>query len=221
MTLALILVLAGLASWVTYWRLERLGPRARWAALARGVAWAALGLLLMDLTWRTSGGATARPLVLIDQSLSMAAAGGRWTEARDSAFAWGEVQPFGDRAPTGDSLPQWGRSDLAPALNAAQASSRPILVVTDGELTDWAEIPPEALARMGVRLFPRAAVPDLALGRVQGPDRVTSGDTIRLEVEVRAYHGTPHATALEVRLEQRLLARRTEVVSELDKPRGG
>jgi hypothetical protein len=207
MLLALILVLAGFASWMTYWRLERLGSRARWAALARGLAWAAMGLLLADLSWRTTGGTIIRPLVLMDQSLSMTAAGGHWTEARDSALAWGEVQPFGDRGPTIDSLPQWGRSDLGPALTAAQATSRPIVVVTDGELTDRSDIPAEALARAGVRLFPRAQVPDLAIGRIQGPDRVTSGDTIQLEVEVRGYHGSQRKSALEVRSDERVLAR--------------
>ena len=33
-----------------------------------------------------------RPLVLLDASLSMGAAGGRWAEARDSAARWGEVR---------------------------------------------------------------------------------------------------------------------------------
>ena len=41
-------------------------------------------------------GATRRPLVLLDASLSLTAPGGRWLEARDSAARWGEVRRFGD-----------------------------------------------------------------------------------------------------------------------------
>ena len=208
MRVAIVLVLAGLLSWVTYWRLERLGARARVAALARAVAWAALGLLLLDVTCATPAGPGARPLVLLDGSLSMTAAGGRWAEARDSARRWGEVRLFGDTRPLQDSLPGFGRSDLAPALAAAAASERPVLVVSDGEITDPTGVTPDMLGRVGVRLFPRAPIPDLAITRLTGPDRVTAGDTIRLEAEVRAYGLKPDSARLEVRLDERVLVRR-------------
>jgi hypothetical protein len=207
MRLILVIVAAAALAWFTYWRLEQLGRRAWVAALCRGIAWAALGVLLLDLTCAVKPGTGSRPLVLLDGSLSMAAAGGRWPEALDSARGWGEVRLFGDARAAGDSLPILGRSELAPAIAAAAASDRRVIVVTDGELDDAADLAPEALARVAVRLFPRAAGPDLAIQRVRGPDRVTAGDTVRLEVEVRAFASQADSARLEVRLDQRLLAR--------------
>ncbi|HWA57012.1 MAG TPA: hypothetical protein VG692_07150 [Gemmatimonadales bacterium] len=208
MRVILVVAAAAAAAWFTYWRLEQLGRRGWIAALCRAIAWAALGVLLLDLTCAVKPGPGARPLVLLDGSLSMAAAGGRWQEARDSARAWGEVRLFGERRAGADSLPTLGRSDLGPAIAAAAASDRPVIVVTDGELDDAADLAPEALARVGVRLLPRVAGPDLAIQRVRGPDRVTAGDTIRLEAEVRAYASEADSARVEVRLDQKLLARR-------------
>ncbi len=177
----------GLAAF-TYLGLERLGRRA-WIPLAcRAVAWTALGLLLINLSCPISG-TPPRPLVLLDASLSMGAAGGRWAEASDSAVRWGEVRSFGDARARVDSTPTRGRSLLAPALLAASASDRPLIVVSDGEVEDAREIPPDLLARSSIRLFRRAGQADLALTRVTGPSRVSSGDSIHLEVEVQAVGG--------------------------------
>ena len=96
MRLLIVVVLAAAGAWFTYWRLERLGSRAWVAASARGIAWAALGLLILDLTCAAPSPQSKRPLVLLDGSLSMTAAGGHWREALDSARAWGEVRLFGD-----------------------------------------------------------------------------------------------------------------------------
>lgn len=208
MRILLVLLAATAAAWFTYWRLEQLGRRAWLAAVSRGVAWAALGVLLLDLTCAVKPGVGARPLVLLDGSLSMSAAGGRWGEALDSARAWGEVRLFGDAHPGNDSLPSMGRSELAPAIAAAAASDRRVIVVTDGELDDPADLSPEALARAGVRLFPREAAPDLAIQRLRGPDRVTAGDTVRLEVEIRAFGSGADSARVEARADQRVLARR-------------
>ena len=111
------------------------------------MAWGALGVLLLDLSCARTGAADRAPLVLLDGSLSMTAAGGRWAEARDSAHAWGEVRLFGDAIGPGDSLPVLGRSALAPTLRAAAASDRPVIVVSDGEVDDPADVTPELLAR--------------------------------------------------------------------------
>ena len=173
----------GLAAF-TYLGLERLGARAWIPLLCRAVAWAALGLLLINLSCPVSG-TPLRPLTLLDGSLSMSAAGGRWAEAKDSAARWGEVRHFGDARSSVDSTPIRGRSLLAPALLAASASERPVIVVTDGEVEDVREIPPDLLARSSMRLFSRPRQADLALTRVTGPSRVSSGDSIHLEVEVQ------------------------------------
>jgi hypothetical protein len=184
MTALVVLLAVGLAAF-TYFGLERLGRRG-WVPLAfRAVAWTALGLLLINLSCPVRG-ATFRPLVLLDASLSLGAAGGRWREARDSAASWGEVRDFGDERLISDTLPRRGRSLLAPALLAASGTDRAIMVVSDGEIEDVRDIPADILARSEVRLFPRQQRPDLAITQVSGPARVTAGDSIPLDVTVQA-----------------------------------
>jgi hypothetical protein len=183
----IVLLLAGGLAAFTYLRLERIGRRGWLPLVCRAVAWAALGLLLLNVSCPVSR-PPGRALVLLDASLSMAAAGGHWTEARDSAARWGEVRLFGDEGPA-DTLPSRGRSLLAPALTAASASDRPVVVVTDGEIEDAGDLPPDLLPRATVRIFPRTPRPDVALVGLAGPARVTAGDSIPLEVEVEATGG--------------------------------
>ena len=208
--LAALVVLAavGLAAF-TYLGLERLGRRA-WIPLAcRAIAWSALGLLLINVSCPVSR-APLRPLVLLDGSLSMGAAGGRWAQAKDSAAGWGEVRHFGDTRPRPDSTPTRGRSLLAPALLAGSASERPLIVVTDGEVEDVREVPPDLLTRSAIRLFPRAAQPDLAVTRVRGPSRVSEGDSVPLEVDVQPTGGNAaDSVRVEVLAGTRRLAQRT------------
>jgi len=188
-----VLAAFGLAAF-TYLGLERLGRRA-WIPLAcRAIAWCALGLLLVNVSCPVSR-APLRPLVLLDASLSMGAAGARWAEAKDSAARWGEVRQFGDTRSSPDSTPTRGRSLLAPALLAASASDRPLIVVTDGEIEDVREVPPDLLTRSAIRLFPRASQPDLAITRVTGPSRVSEGDSIPLEVDVQPMAGNADDSA--------------------------
>ena len=184
MTVLVVLLAAGLAAF-TYLGLERMGRRG-WVPLAfRAVAWAALGLLLINLSCPVRG-AALRPLVLLDASLSLGAAGGRWRAARDSAVRWGEVRGFGDERLVTDTLPTRGRSLLAPALIAASGTDRAITVVSDGEVEDLPDIPPDILARSDVRVFPREQRPDLAITQVSGPARVSAGDSIPLDITVAA-----------------------------------
>lgn len=167
-----------------YWGLERLGRPALVPAALRAGAWLVLGLLLLDLSCAKSPEA-GRPLVLLDASLSMAGAGGRWAEAKAAAEAAGEVRLVGTLG--ADSLPSGGRSILAGAVAAAAAGGRPVWLVTDGELEDAAEIPGDVLAQTGIKLFARPRGPDLALVRVSGPERIAVGDTLRLDVEVSGF----------------------------------
>ena len=164
-----------------YWGLERLGPAAVVPAFLRGVAWLVLGLLLLDLSC-TKPPEAARPLVLLDASLSLAGSRGRWVEAKAEAGRLGEIRFVGSLG--ADSTPTGGRSLMAGAVSAAAASGRPVWIVTDGEIEDAAEIPGDLLAQTGVKLFARPPGPDLALVRVGGPERIATGDTLRLEVEV-------------------------------------
>ncbi len=184
-TAALVVLLAFALSAFTYLRLERVG-RSVWVPLIfRGIAWASLGLLLVNLTCAVRS-SPRRPLVLLDASLSLEAAGGRWAEARDSAVRWGEVRTFGDERLVRDTVPSRGRSLLAPALLAASASDRPVVIASDGEIEDRQDIPPDILARSGVRLFPREPRPDFAVTSVEGPARITAGDSLPLEVLVQS-----------------------------------
>jgi hypothetical protein len=204
----LVVVLAVALAAFTYLRVERTGRRGWFALGCRVVAWSALGLLLLNVSCPVAG-PPRRPLVLLDASLSMSPPGGRWAEARDSAARWGDVRRFGDERVAGNTLPTSGRSLLAPALAAAAASDRPVIVVTDGEIEDAPDIPADLLARVSVRLFPRPARPDLALTRVTGPARVTAGDTIALEVEAAATGGvTADSVTLGVTLGGKRLAHR-------------
>ena len=183
--LFVVVVLAafGLAAF-TYLRLERVGRRGWVPLICRGIAWTALGLLLVNVSCPVPG-VPLRPLALLDASLSMTAAGGRWSEARDSAARWGEVRYFGDERSGFDSTPSRGRSLLAPALLGASASDRPLILITDGEIEDARDVPKDLLARSAIRLFSRVPQADLAITRVAGPGRVSSGDSIPLEVEVQ------------------------------------
>ena len=185
MTLVVVVVVLalGLAAF-TYLVLERLGWRAWVPMTFRGFAWASLGLLLINLSCPVRGPAL-KPIVLLDASLSFGAAGGRWRVARDSAVRWGEVRDFGDERTLIDTLPTRGRSLLAPALLAASATERPILVLSDGEIEDLPDIPPDILARSEVHLFPREPTPDVAITGVSGPARASAGDLIFLDVTVQ------------------------------------
>jgi len=143
----LLVVLAAVAlSAGTYLGLERLGRRAWPAIVARAVAWGALGLLLLNVSCPRPP-LVRRPIVLLDGSLSMTAAGRDWTPLRRLADSLGDVRFFGDERSGADSLPNRGRSLLAPALAAASASDRPVIVITDGEIDDAPEIAADLLAR--------------------------------------------------------------------------
>lgn len=198
----------GLAAF-TYLGLERLGRRAWVPLVCRGIGWMALGLLLVNVSCPVAG-TPLTPVALLDASLSMGAAGGRWRQARDSAREWGEVRSFGDEHVSPDSTPTHGRSLLAPAMVAASASDRPLIVVTDGEVEDAREIPPDLLARTSIRIFGRDSQPDLAITRVSGPSRITAGDSIRLQVEVQPSGGEDRDTvAVDVLSGEKRLARKT------------
>ena len=74
---ALVVLLASVLAALTYLRLEPGSPRLWIPAACRAIAWSALGLLLLNVSC-PSAGVPRRPLVLVDGSLSMGAAGGRW-----------------------------------------------------------------------------------------------------------------------------------------------
>ena len=191
MTFALVLLAAVVLAAVAYTGLERLGRRAILPASLRAVAWASLGLLLLNPGCPVPPD-QSRPLVLLDGSLSMRAAGARWEEALTAARGAGEVRLFGDPELRLDSMPSAGRSLLAPALAAARASGRPVVIMTDGELTDSLEALP-LLTGVGVRLFERPRGPAVGISAVRGNARITERDTLRLSIDV---HGSGFAARI-------------------------
>ncbi|HEX9895142.1 MAG TPA: hypothetical protein VGA78_14520 [Gemmatimonadales bacterium] len=205
MSIALISFIAVALAAASYLLLERLGSRAALPAGFRVIAWLSLGLLLVNPGCPVPPDQT-RPLVLLDGSLSMTAAGGRWSDALAAARAAGEVRLFGDPDRALDSIPAAGRSHLGPALAATRASGRAVIVMTDGEVDDsQATIP--LLRGVNVRVFPRAADRAVALESVRGQARLTQRDTLRLRIELRAA-GLPASikTSVTVRAGERNVA---------------
>ena len=178
-----VALLAGIAAFFSYRVFEEWTGRSWLPAGLRGVGWGALVLLLLNASCPAAP-ATVRPIVLLDASLSMQAAGGRWSEALELARRLGEVRAVGaDRA---DTMPTGGRSRFGDAVTAAEATGRPVILVSDGEVEDGEEI----LAGPSIpeiRVLPRRSGSDLALTRVEGSVRVSLGDTLRFETEIEGF----------------------------------
>ncbi len=209
--LAAAVVLAlGLAA-AAYPPQDVVGRRRLVPAACRAVALLLLFLLIADPL--LPGGRAARPLVLLDASLSLAAAGGQWPAARESAFARGDVRLVGDGSPRVDTAATRGASRLAAALRGAAATNRPIVVVTDGEVEDAADIDQSVLRRTGVVVLPREPAADAALTGLELPERTTVGDTMAVSAEVTIHAGPdgalpPDSLGLEVSVAGRRVLRR-------------
>jgi hypothetical protein len=184
--LIVVPLFAAIAAVLSYRFLENEIKRPWGAVVGRALGWAALGVLLVNLS--CAGQATIRrPVVFLDASLSLQAAGGRWEEALATARREGTPRLIG--AVRGDTTPSGGQSLLGPALVAARGSSGRVVVVTDGEIEDAAELPGDLLEAATIRVLPRSPVPDLAVTRVDGTTRLSMGDSLRLTVEVAAFNG--------------------------------
>ena len=191
-----IALVAALAALLSYRFLEEWTGRSWLPAGLRALGWGTLTLLLFNASCPSLRPAE-RPLVLLDGSLSMQAAGGRWAEALTLARDAGEVRLVGPPSP--DSSPSAGRSRLAGALAAARAGGRPVIVISDGEIEDAGELPGEALRAAAIRLLPRRPLPDVALTRVEGTTRLTPGDSLRIEVEATSWGLPARRLNLELR----------------------
>ncbi|HEV2750945.1 MAG TPA: hypothetical protein VGV12_10530 [Gemmatimonadales bacterium] len=153
----------------------------------RATGLSALALLAWNPTaarHESSGGA---PLVLLDASLSMAEPKGRWREALDTARriaqGGGTIWRFGERVTGFDTLPPGdGASRLAPAVAAAAARGGPMVVVTDGAISDAADIPPDLLRRARIVSLPRAPFFDAFVSDIAAPRRIGTDDSLRLSV---------------------------------------
>ena len=155
-------------------------------AALRATGVGALVLLIWNPAAVRLGVGAAPRLVLLDASLSMAGRGGHWAAALDSAraLARGDViWRFGARVTAFDSTaPRDGASRLAPALAATAARGGPVAIVTDGVISDPADVPADLLRVGRVVVLPRTPFFDAFVSSIDGPGRVGAGDTIRLRV---------------------------------------
>ena len=205
MTLLIPLLAMGVAA-LTYFGIERLGPKAWLPFLCRSVAWAGLGILLVNLSCPVPGDPEP-PVILLDGSLSMRSDTAAFTRLADSLATVGEVLYFGDGRPSTDTITR-GRSNLGATLRAAVGMGRTVEIVTDGQLDDGSDLPSGLLADAGIRLLPGSATTTVAVTRVRGPERMTAGDTLVVTGEVRTFSGwTDDDADIEIRLANRVLAR--------------
>ncbi len=200
--LALALVVGAAIAWWGY-RDRRDQPLALLAGAARAIGLASLVVLLLDPA-APARLPTARPLVLIDNSVSLHAAGGRAAEARALAASLGDTATFGELAPGEPG----GHSALGDVLPAALGTGRPVTIVTDGEIADADALPPDQLAALTVRVVTRRGGADVALVTVRGSERLAAGDSLRLEVEARRT-GAADSAVIEVREGAAVLLRGT------------
>src|SRR5439155_1126954 len=142
------------------------------------------------------------PLVLLDASLSMVGQGGPWGAALDTARALarggggGVIWRFGRAVRAFDTLPPAdGATRLGPALAAAAARGGPVIVVTDGAITDLPDVPPDLVRRARLVVLPRPPFFDAFVASIEGPRRVAAGDTIRLRVGYGTAGKRPGITA--------------------------
>lgn len=190
----LITALAAALGAATYFTGE-VPSRWLWPAIAgRTVAWGTTALLVLNPAW-TCYHPPQTPIVLLDTSLSLSAAGGQAAAARQLADSLGEVRPFGG-------------SRLHEPLAGVAASERPVVVVTDGELHDVADLPPHLLDRTTVHLLPREPQPDLALVAVSVRRWIAATDTLRVWAELEGSDNfSPTPVTLEVRANDRVIGR--------------
>lgn len=197
----LLAVLLSLALTWWSWRGRFTSPTARVAAAARALGLLALLLLFLD-PGIAARGLSHRPIVLLDNSVSMHATGGRAAEAAALAASLGDTTTFGEVAPNQPA----GITLLADGLRGALSSGRDVMVVTDGEVADRGTIAPELLAESSVRVLARPSGPDIALVGVRGPSRLALGDTLALEVELLRTTDARDTTTVHVLAGEKLLA---------------
>jgi len=210
---------AAAAALAVYLVLEKAGPGALWLAALRAAAWGAVAALLIDPGCRRAGGGLP-PVVLLDRSLSMTdpapgpAGLARWRAALDTARRiagrGGRIILFGAQpaALQGPALPGDPSSRLLPAWREAAALGGPVAVVTDGEVDDARELPPDFLRLARIVVLPRPARADVGVAALDLPLALRWGDTATAGVVLVAAGTVPADTAtLELREGTRVVAR--------------
>lgn len=171
-----------------------------------------LAVLAMALDLPLGPATPVAPWVALDVSASWRTQDtSAWRAARgvvDSARAVGAdtLLLIGDsvRAGTPPEVPSDRASRVAPLVDAAVALGRPVLLVTDGRIAD-----PERLAQLPagstLRVIASAATRDAAIAALVAPGGALGGDTITVDVIVRAGAGGSAPRTLALRLGARVV----------------
>jgi hypothetical protein len=211
--LALALILYG-------WREPGGLPRRAPLIALRAIAFALVIALLLDAP--AGRARPVAPLVALDVSASWLRGGdsAAWREAvrRSQATGADSMYLFGDSARVDDvpASPSDISSRARPAVERALAAGRPLVIVTDGEIDDPAELP-GLPAGSSIEVIGRSPLADLAVVALDAPRAAVGGDTVELRATVRAAELAPEQAQLAFTLDGRTLA---SVAIEPVGPRG-
>lgn len=168
--------------------------------------------LLVLLLWnpaRIRELTTDDPRVLLDHSLSVspAAVDSAWQRAADVS----DILVFGESVePFDTARPRMAASRLAPAVIHAAGMGGGAVLVTDGEIEDLGDVPPDLLRRAGVVLVPRDTVPSAALLDVEAQASVAAGDSVTATVLIGVWGDAVTGSAtVRVDVEGRSVGRST------------
>ena len=201
-------LLAGLAlAVVTY---GARAPRAVFALRTLATTLAVALLLNAPLT----SARPLRPWVALDASASWTALdSGAWRAAVRSADS--AMRADGDslllfggmlRADSAPALPTDGASRVEPLVEAARALGRPVIVITDGRLSDGEQLADLPIGS-AVVVHDGAPRTDLAVAAFDPPRAALIGDSLDLVVLLRAGSGGAGARGLSLTLGGRALGR--------------
>ncbi len=220
--LVLIGLVAAAAALAVYLLLERVGTAGIPLAVLRAVAWGSLAALLLDPGCRRT--APSAPVVLLDHSFSMSdpgsaagAGGARWRAALDTARAiagrGGRILLFGAQpeALAPGAAPDAPATRLLPAWREAAALGGPVAVVTDGEVDDAQDLPPDFLRSARVVVLPRPERADVGVAGLDLSPALRAGDTATAVVVLVAAGTAPSDTASLDLLEGARVVARTKV----------
>lgn len=199
-------------------------------AVAVGIALAAVtygGRLRSPVAALRFHAATLLTALVLDAPLAPARSLAPWV-ALDASQSWGDATRWQSAVRLADSVREAGadsllligealRAGAAPAtpadtasqiaalVDAARAAGRPVVVVTDGRLSDGDRV--NDLPRGSRVLVPDAPVrSDLAVAAFEAPRGAAIGDTINLRIRLRAGNAPTAARRLNVTLGGRIVA---------------
>lgn len=190
LTWALALLIGGALAFATYGVGNAVPPR---MLALRALGATLLAALLFDAPVGPTRGLAPRVALDASASWNAAADATPWTAARaaaDSALSAGgdSLIVFGSAlrsAALTPERPQDPSSRIAPVVEQARATGRPVVIVTDGKLDD-----PERLSELPVGsvvvIPPAAAGADLGVAPIEAPAAALIGDTLDLRFRVKA-----------------------------------